>query len=440
MNGIFKLTVKLIFTGVLVFLAGSMSSVPTVFADQSPGHSVAPQSPGSIDTTTVLGGGALPALEGDFEHKTVHSDRSVTLEIFNEKKVRTAKRFLNASGQLVEEWFFSPSASNRILRYKIVHYNNMELLDERIAFWDYDEKGGSVKNDQIYDSKRHLISSYVEYAGPNGIKFKEEWFDPEGRLTDRKTWDPDTGALLSNVVTKKIEKKQEIPRPSGETGAKSNEGALGLKPLPAFHQRERRTVQPDGSLALEILDPQERRTEKSLMDSKGHLIQRWIFDPDVKGRITGYESYEYRKEKLHQSRIAEWHYQASGERVKVNRIFDSKGKQTSGLVEYENAQGKKFQADWYNSKEKLVMRKNWDPENGALKTHMLVTYLVGGLQRRTFVDAKGQKLSENLYTPGGKPLGWGGVVLGNSVPSSADRFSDIKDRDREINRPLGRKT
>jgi hypothetical protein len=440
MNGICQSTIKLILTGVLVFFSGSMSSVPTGFADPSPGHAVVPQSTGGMDTATVLGGGALPALEGDFEHKTVHPDRSVTLEIFNEKKVRTAKRFLNASGQLVEEWFFSPSAGNRILRYKIVHYNNMELLDERVAFWDYDEKGGYVKNNQVYDSKRHLTNSYVEYAGPNGIKFKEEWFDPEGRLTDRKTWDPDTGALLSNVVPKKLEKKQEIPGPLDETGTKSDEGALVPKAMPVLHQKERRTAQPDGSLGLEILDPQDRRTEKSLMDSKGHLIERWIFDPDAKGRIMGYESYEYRKEKLQQYRIAEWHYQANGERVKVNRIFDSQGKQTGGLVEYENAQGKKLQADWYNSKEKLVMRKSWDPENGALKTHMLVTYLVGGLQRRTFVDAKGQKLSENLYTPGGRPLGFGGVVLGNGIPSSADRFSDIKDRDREISRPLGRKT
>ena len=435
MKSIYKFASKLFFTGTIAFIFSSVFSSQAGFADQSSNHVAAPQGTGGMNTVAGLGIGALPSIEGNFEKKTVNPDKSTTLEILNDKKVRTIKRTFNSMGQLSEEWTFDPSAGNRILRYKIVHYQNVEMLDERITFWDYDEKGGCVKNSRIYDSKQHLTGSYFEGVGPNGIKFKEEWFDAEGRMTGRKALDPNTGALQPDTASKSLEGKRELSRPSDETGKKSKEGKPGVTSPPVFQKTERRTAQTDGSLVFEIFDPKGRRTEKHLMDIKGHLVERWVFEPNAKSQITSYENYEYRTEKLQRYRIAEWHYQTNGEKVKTNRIFNGEGKQTGGFVEYENAQGKKSQEDWYDSKEKLVTRKIWDPETGAIKVHMRVTYLVGGLQRRTFLDSKDLKISENIYTSEGKPVGWGGAILGGASLQPTDRFNDLKNRDIAMNRP-----
>jgi|GEM_PF-1877287 len=141
------------------------------------------------------------------------------------------------------------------------------------------------------------------------------------------------------------------------------------------------TENDDGTTAVEYFNLNNKRTEKLLRNEEDRLLERWIFDPAQKGRITHYEKYAYADGSLESYRVAAWKYGDEKAFLKTNRMFDSAGKQTKSFTEYAGANGKKFREEWFDAEGKPSAVKSWDPESGEFQGHILVKDYPLGMKR-----------------------------------------------------------
>ena len=140
------------------------------------------------------------ALETEKEEVSENGNR--TAETFNAVGQRTEKRILDSAGNLLERWVFDPEKSGRILRYEIYVYGPDGLENYRVAEWEYEETGASMKTNRVYNARKEQTGVSVEYKAVNGNRFREEWYDAKENPVGLKLWDAETGAFQEHLLIK----------------------------------------------------------------------------------------------------------------------------------------------------------------------------------------------------------------------------------------------
>ncbi len=181
-----------------------------------------------------------------------------------------------------------------------------------------------------------------------------------------------------------------------------------------------------GKKTLEVFH-HNLRAEKKVMDGKGRLLERWVFDPTQNERITGYEVYNYQQDALIHSRTASWKYDASGDFLKTNHNYDGEGKPTGYFLEYTGVNGIKFAEEWYDTRDELISQKLWHPETGAFLKHIYIKRISNDLRRIQWMNEKGVKKSEAVFSLSGGKVPFSAVQFGKSYETDPFRNMAIRD-------------
>lgn len=123
-------------------------------------------------------------------------DGNTLKETFDVKGRRISKSLSTPKGTLLNRWDFEPG-SKKIIRFEVNEYRGTDLIQRRVARWEYSGAGGFVKTNQFFHAKTGAAKSFVESVNAKEIKYKEEWFDEKKRLIAEKLWDPQTGNFVS---------------------------------------------------------------------------------------------------------------------------------------------------------------------------------------------------------------------------------------------------
>ena len=137
---------------------------------------------------------------------TIQEDGNRALENFNDKNQRTQKRIYDEKNRLHERWVFDTAHEGRLVRYETYAYDAVtgELATYRQARYQYEEGGGFLKTNRLFNGKGEPSNSYIEQVNAAGSKFREEWYDAKGNIVSRKLWDSESGAFIEHLYVKSL--------------------------------------------------------------------------------------------------------------------------------------------------------------------------------------------------------------------------------------------